>query len=716
MFANDTNAESTDCNHSVSVPIFDPTAAFMHQSLLAIAELIDRGQLEAAVVRAAQVRTRFPRAAEPARLHGVALLTIGQTDAAIDALQTARTLDPRSVEILCNLGSAWLARHDARAALDALESAQRLDPGHPGVLNGLGNARHALGELAAAHAAYAAAARAAPGYLGAWINLAGIELELQRPAEAERLARSLASQTRHPEAYYLLGQALVAQQRNDEAAAIFAEAERMVPNDARFPYQLGILVEQAKHHAEAAAAHARALAHDPNHHAALAQLVFLKRQLCDWNGLDALSQRLRTALGQGAEGIAPFGFLAEPASAAEQLRCAQLAAKSLLAGRAGAPAFTPQATAADAALRVGFVSNGFGNHPTGLLVVALFECLRRLGIELHLFATAAGDGKIIERRLRAVAHTWHELHGMPARAMAERMHASGVEILFDLRVWGGGHVSEAFALRPAPIQVNWLAYPGTSGAPWIDYVIADRFVLPAHARMQFSEQVAWLPRCFQPSDPTRVVGEPPSRAECGLPASGPVFVCFNNSYKLDPRSCMRMFAVLRAVPDAVLWLLAGPAGADANLRVTAHAHGVDPDRLVFMPKLAHDEYLARYRHADLFLDTALYNAHTTASDAIWAGCPVLTIPGETFAARVAGSLNHHLGLTELNVADDDAFIGMAVNIGRDRVAGDTLHRQLATRRAQSGLFDMQGFAGDFAMLLERIAQRHRAGLPPAPID
>lgn len=712
-FADDTNAESTDCNHSVSVPVSDRTDACMRESLLAIADLIDRGRLDAAAAEAAHARTRFPLAAEPARLHGVALLSMGRTDAAIAALQVARTLDPRSAEILCNLGSAWLARHDARAALDALESAQRLEPGHPAVLNGLGNARHALGDLAGAHAAYAAAARAAPGYLGAWINLAGIELALQRPAEAERLARPLASQTRHPEAYYLLGQALVAQQRGDEAAAIFAEAERLAPGDARFPYQLGMLAEQA---GEAAAAHARALARDPDHHAALAQLVFLKRQLCDWTDLDPLSHRLRAALGQDAQGIAPFGFLAEPGSAAEQLRCAQLAAKSVLADQANVPVFAHPATATDAALRVGFVSNGFGNHPTGLLVVALFEHLRTLGIELHLFATAAGDGKIIERRLRAAAHVWHALHGMPARAMAERMHASGVEILFDLRVWGGGHVGEAFALRPAPIQINWLAYPGTSGAPWIDYVIADRFVLPAQAHVHFSEQVAWLPRCFQPSDPTRTVGEPPSRADCGLPAVGPVFVCFNNSYKLDPRSWTRICAVLCAVPDAVLWLLAGPAGADANLRAAARARGVDPDRLVFMPKLAHDAYLTRYRHADLFLDTALYNAHTTASDAIWAGCPVLTTPGETFAARVAGSLNHHLGLAELNVADDDAFIETAVRIGQDRTSRDALHARLATRLAQGPLFDMQGLAGDFAALLARIAQRHRAGLPPAPID
>ncbi|MBN8482024.1 MAG: hypothetical protein J0L88_10595 [Xanthomonadales bacterium] len=366
-------------------------------------------------------------------------------------------------------------------------------------------------------------------------------------------------------------------------------------------------------------------------------------------------------------------------------------------------------------MRVGFVSNGFGNHPTGLLTVAVLEALRALPLEVQLFATAPPDGKAIERRLRAATH-WHDVHGLAPRALAERLHAVGAEILVDLRVWGGGNVSEAFALRPAPVQVNWLAYPGTSGAEWLDYVIADRIVLPEALRSAYSEQVAWLPRCFQPSDPTRVVGTPPSREACGLPAQGVVYVCFNNSYKLNPRSVARMFDILRGVPDSVLWLLAGPEGADEALRVHARARGLDPARLVFMPKLAHDEYLARYRHADLFLDCSPYNAHTTASDAIWAGCPVLTVAGDTFAGRVATSLNVHLGIDELVVADDEAFVAAAVRLGRDAEARARLRVRIASARAESGLFDMQGFAVDLSSLLWRMARRHREGLEPSAID
>ena len=194
-----------------------------------------------------------------------------------------------------------------------------------------------------------------------------------------------------------------------------------------------------------------------------------------------------------------------------------------------------------------------------------------------------------------------------------------------------------------------------------------------------------------------------------------MYCCFNNSYKLNPRSVARALAVLRDVPGSVLWLLSGPGRADERLQAVARAAGIDPQRLVFMPKQPHAEYLARLRHADLFLDTEPYNAHTTASDALWAGCPVLTWPGKTFASRVAGSLNHHLGLDAMNVADEPAFVARAVALGREPETLAALRAQLLQRRGDSGLFDMASFARDFTSIVMAMAQRHRRGLPPAPL-
>jgi len=271
------------------------------------------------------------------------------------------------------------------------------------------------------------------------------------------------------------------------------------------------------------------------------------------------------------------------------------------------------------------------------------------------------------------------------------------------------------AMRPAPVQVNWLAYPGTSGAPWIDYVIADRFVLPDALAGHFSEHVAHLPRCFQPSDPRREIPVPPSRAACGLPDEGFVFCCFNNSYKLNPATFARAMSVLHGVPGSVLWLLSAPGRGDERLRDAARAVGVDPTRLVFMTKQPHADYLARLRHADLFLDSTPYNAHTTASDALWAGCPVLTVPGATFASRVAGSLNHHLGLDDMNATDSAQYIALAITLGSDPERLRALRERLAALRITSGLFDMDAFALDFSALVLRMVERYRQGLSPAPL-
>jgi len=698
----------------------EPVIRDTDAALRSIADLLGSGRVvEAAAAAAALVRDA-PANVEALRLHAIALLQLGRLAEARAVLVDARVVAPRSIEVLCNLGSVELARGDATAALALLDEAYALAPLHPAVLVGLGNARRATGDLAGARDAYAAATRAMPGHAGAWLNLAAVELALGSAADAERDVRhALTLAPNHPEGLLLLGHVLAAQRRHADAEGAYAAGARVAPADARFPYQCGLMAEEQKHYAHAAVLHARALALDPSLHHALGQLTFLKRQLCDWRDLDELSARLRARVAEGAPGLAPFAFLSEPAGADEQLQCARTFAAGIEAKAAPLRAHLAlAATSRDAAQapRVGFVSNGFGNHPTGLLIVALIEALHDERIDVHMFSTAADDASPIRQRLRRAAAAWHDVVDLPPVVLAERIRAEGIDLLVDLRGYGGGSVADALALRPASIQVNWLAYPGTSGAPWIDYVIADRVVLPEAVRVHFSERVAYLPRCFQPSDPTRIVGEPPSRTACGLPPHGPVYVSFNNSYKLNPASMRRMFDVLRAVADATLWLLSAPEGADDRLRTAARDHGVDPTRVVFMHKLPHADYLARYRHADLFLDTQPYNAHTTASDAIWAGCPVLTVAGATFAARVAASLNSHLGMPQLNARDDDAFIETAIRIGRDANERAALRAGLAERRRDSGLFDMRGMARDFSALLLRMIERRRNGLAPADID
>jgi predicted O-linked N-acetylglucosamine transferase (SPINDLY family) len=682
-----------------------------------IAGLIGAGRPDLAAIEAAQVRASAPHDSEAARLHGIALFQLGRLDEALAALERALALAPRSIEVLCNLGSVRLASGQIDAGLAAFENASLIAPDHPAVLNGLGNALRARGDALGARDAYAAATRAQPEHIGAWCNLAAAQLAVGEAQAAEASARrAIALAPGHPEALFVLGHALAARHQYAEASAAYGAAESSAPNDARFPYQVGLMAEEQKQLAPAAAAHARALALDPSLDAALSQLQFLRRQLCDWNGLEALSARLRTRVAASALGISPFGFLAEDSSAAEQLHCARTHSSSIESQVAPLLARRHMRnTLGDGPLRLGFVANGFGNHPTALLIVALFEALRAHDVRLHLYSTAPDDRSALLQRVRSTAHVWRDASAMTPTTLADTIDADTIDILLDLDGYCSGAMPQAFALRPAPLRVNWLAYPGTLGAPWMDYVIADRCVLPEWLSAQFSERVAWLPRCFQPSDPTRIVGTPPPREACGLPASGIVYACLNNSYKINPASFERLLAVSRAVPGSVLWLLSAGDGADQRLRDEAARRSFDPTRLVFAPKLPHLDYLARYRHADLFLDCAPYGAHTTASDAIWAGCPVLTVPGATFASRVAASLNHHLGLPQLNACDDTEFVATAIRLGRDDDERHALRKQLAERRDASGVFDMDGYARDFVALLRRMAERHRAGLAPASL-
>ena len=629
---------------------------------------------------------------------------------------------------------------DGPAALSAIEAAVRTlrsDPRDAAAWSALGRAYFVLAQHADAEQALARALALAPRDRDAALHRAAALLELGRIDEARGAAESCA--TAHPstaDAWFILGNVEAAAGRHDAAADAFARAADRDPRNALAHYNRALALDELGRWFDAARACEAALALAPALWPALAQLAFLKRRLCEWDGLDTVSQRLRDAVRDGREGITPFSFLAEPATPAEQLACARTWAAQVMS-RIGAPAVggeafvggaeaptaqrsteaksvgasappttkrqaprllpvggAPSRSRNPAKPRVGFVSSGFNNHPTALLTVELIERLRGGALETIGFATTPSDGGPLRERISRAFDRFVEVHALDPARMAQRIRDARIDVLFDLRGYGGGSVSETFALRPAPLQVNWLAYPATSGAPFIDVLLADAFVVPTALEHDYSERVVRLPHAFQPSDTTRPLAAPPPRAACGLPERGVVFASFNNSYKVAPAPFACWMEILHAVPASVLWLLAGrdEAAAGDNLRRAAAAAGVDPARLVFLKKRPHLEYLAHYAHVDLFLDTWPYNAHTTASDALYAGCPVLTLPGETFASRVAGSLVTTLGLEALIARDEADYVARAVDVAADARGWGA---RVAAARALSPLFDMKRYARDF---------------------
>jgi len=577
----------------------------------------------------------------------------------------------------------------------------------------LGNALFHAGQHRLAMACYAVAAEDERA-VGARLNLGRCCIRLGDWQAAERQARSMiAADARHLAAWHLLGEALEAGKLYAQAADALRQAAALAPYHAPLHVHWGEMCEEADDIEKALLAYQHAYQLDPSNTRALRLLLFAKRNVCDWSGLTALSERLQAAVATGkAFEAMPFDFLVEGAGPELEQRCAREQAARMIARAAQSP-LSAASSARGAQLRVGFVSNGFGRHPTTLLTSAMFEHLREHPLEIHLFSTRDDEGHAHRARLAAAAHVFHNLHGSTPRAIAERVRACGIDVLVDLDGYRRARMPEALAYRPAPVQVSWMAYPGTTGASYMDYVIADRFVLPADLQPFFDERTVYLPRCFQSTDPTRVVGVPPPRETCGLPPEpAVVYVCFNASFKLAPRSFSRMLRVLAGVPGSVLWLLKGPGRADERLRDAARVAGIDPARLIFMRKLPHLDYLAMYRHADLFLDNEVYNAHTTASDALWAGCPVLTRPGEAFAGRVAGSLNHHLGMPEMNAQNDEEYVERAIAYGLDADLRLRTRARLAYLRDASGLFDMAGFAADLAQLLLRLAAGERERRQP----
>jgi predicted O-linked N-acetylglucosamine transferase (SPINDLY family) len=697
-------------------------AALLAATLDAIVALIQRGDFPGAETRAQGALQNLPPHAEVWRLLAIAQLKGGKIDAARRSLEQANRLDPLSVEVLYNLATVESHGGNRPAAEALLERALELAPNHIGALGDLGRLRHRLGDFARALQCFERCVRADRGRAQSWFDLANTNIAMQQWQAAEANVRQgLSLAPNSPDGWYVLGYLYERQGRFQDAVQPYRKSMELGARPGT-AHNLALVLEQVGDLQGGAGLMEYAVRLAPNLYEGLSHLVYTKRKLCDWDGLPELGARLIAAVDAGVQGIGPFALLAENVTPAQQLRCARTFANGLKRATDW-PNGSPNHAALSSArrpgqLRVGFVSSGFNRHATGLLVVELIERLRASSLTTVAFATAPDDGSDLRRRLMSAFGEFYDVAGQSPETIAQKVRAAHIDILIDVDGYCMGSLPRVFALEPAPIQINWLAYPGSLGAPWYDYLIADAYVIPPPQREYYDEKIACLPRCYQPTDTTRVIAEPPPRQALGLPANGFVYCCFNANWKITPQTFALWMRILRDVPDSVLWLLdERPAsGAPERLRAAAQRADVDPQRLVFAAKADHPDYLARYRHASLFLDTNPYNAHTTASDALYVGCPVLTRPGVTFTSRVAGSLNRQIGLDELIVDEDEAYVARAIELARAPERLDALAARLRDASTRARLFDMQAYANDFATLLTRIAERAHAGLPPQDIS
>lgn len=426
------------------------------------------------------------------------------------------------------------------------------------------------------------------------------------------------------------------------------------------------------------------------------------RDMCEWEEFSAETPRLRAALALGVSGsLPPFQMLsAQGVGAGEQRACSELWTRDRRAKSAAARddlAFRHNLDARDK-IRIGYLSNDFHDHATLLLLIDSLEAHDRARFELHAFSFGADDGKALRRRLRAAVHAFHDVSALSDIEAARAIHAAGVDILVDLKGFTQGARSGVLMLRPAPIQVNFLGYPGTLGAGLCDYIVTDAYVTPPATAADYAESFAYMPHSYQPHGRAPIAA-PPSRRAAGLPEEGFVFCCFNQPFKFTPPMFDLWRRLLEAAPGAVLWLLASER-AEGNLRGEALARGLDARRLIFAPDMGQAGHLARLQLADLVLDTAPYGAHTTASDALWAGAPIVTMAGNTFASRVAGSLLCAAGLPELIGADEEDYFAIAHGLAGDPARLAAVKARLRQGRLTAPLFDVAGYTSALERLYE----------------
>jgi predicted O-linked N-acetylglucosamine transferase (SPINDLY family) len=670
------------------------------------------GKLADAIAAYDAILRDDPRNANVLHYSGVAHYQSGNLKEAYERLRAAVNVDPGSADACSNLGLVLQAVGHHRAAIEMFQRAAALDPQSTDIALNLAAAQHASADLKAAEATARGVIAREPHVAKAWFVLAlalhtqGRMLEaLDAVTRAVRLAPG-------EEGYAgLKAQLEIGIGAPAKGRETLETALARLPTSVPLRFELASVLENhLKSPVEACEAYEHALRLDPMHGATLSQLAFLRGRIADWRGRDQLVSRYRKAAAAGASALSPFAFLSLPSTRAEQRTCAAHWSAPMKGIAAPAPALRDAGRP-----RIAYLSGDLHNHATAFLAAGMFEQHDRGRFEVVAYSTGPDDRSPMRARLMKAFDRFVDVRNRHPFEIAEVIRSDGVDVLVDLK----GHTQDAtpvvLARRPAPIQVHYLGYPGTIEGGLVDYLVGDAIVTPEEHAGDYAEAIVRLPHSYQVNDRQRPIGDTPPRSALGLPGDAVVFASFNNTYKINPEVFDAWMDILRGVPRSVLWLLCRTDGEPAigNLQREAQARGIDPARLVFARHRANADYLALYRHVDLFLDTWPYNAHTTASDALWAGCPVLTVLGTTFAGRVAASLLHAVGLPGLVTASVGEYVARAIALAGDGAERAWLRGHLAGPGRASPLFDTARTTRALEeAYLEMIAQ-HRRGVREA---
>ena len=614
----------------------------------------------------------------------------------------AAPLDP---EPLFFLGDFCREAGEHERAIELFEQALALAPDHPALLNNLGLALEKAGRLVDAESRFRRAVEVEPESQNSLANLAQNLYQQWRFREAiplfdrlvERMPVVPAAIWSHRAICYLQCREPV------RAEASLVRALEAVPDNAELWRELGYARIQQAAFGGAALALERAVALHIDDMSAECMLLHAKANEGVWRDIGALRERILgwakdPPAGRGGA-VVPFVLQSICDDAAVEFAATQRWATTR---QLPVTAARPPRRASDGRLNLGFLSPELHQHPVGRLIVGLLERLDRRRFRVFAYAPGPAMDDPIRRRIVATADLFRPLPGADVREIADAIRADGVDVAFDLTGYTGISVVDALLLRPAPVQINFLGFTGTLGSPAFDWILTDSYCVPPDAARHYAERPLYVDPCYLPSDPTRTIAsEPLSRARYGLPEDGVVFAAQMPPYKILPELFDTWLSILAEVEGSVLWLRRQSAGHDARLAEAARARGIDRGRLVLSPPDPLPRYLARFRLADLFLDSMPFGSHTTVNDALYAGLPAIARAGGSFASRASASQLRAAGLAELVVDDADAYVRLAVSLARDRGRLKSIAARLREDRASLPLFDLDAYARSFEAAIER---------------
>jgi predicted O-linked N-acetylglucosamine transferase (SPINDLY family) len=644
---------------------------------------------------------------------GNILLDLKRFDEALESYDSALAIRSDHLGALINRGAALQKLNRLQDALASYERGLALDPNSTVLTFNKANTLRDLGRLEEALAAYDRVLEREPQNLGALNNRGGTFLRMRRFDRAlSDYDRATALNPADPERHYNRGNTLIRLGRNGEALAAYERTVALSPGFAAAHQARGSALFAAGDYEKAFLAYDAAFRLDPDLDYLEGYRLHAKMHICDWTALAEEMGSLIAHVRDGRRAAEPFMLLPVGASAEDQLHCARIYAADRYPPNP--PELWNGKKYRHDKIRIAYVSGEFREQATSYLTADLFECHDKTAFAIYGVATGAGDGSPMRRRLEKSFDVFADMTAQSDAGLAQFIRESEIDILVNLNGYFGLDRTGVFAMRPAPIQVNYLGYPGTMGAPYMDYIIADAHVIRDDERSHYSESVCRLPDTYQPNDRKKAVSSGVfSRAECALPKTGVIFCCFNNNHKILPDMFDVWMRLLAGAEGSVLWLLEGNAAVRRNLMAEAAKRGVSSERLVFAPMMPLADHLAREKLADIFLDTLPHNAHTTASDALWCGVPLVTCLGSTFAGRVAASLLDAIGLPELITTSLPDYEALALKLARDPALLDAVKAKLARNRDSFALFDTPRFTRYIEDAYRIMWERAERGLPPA---